>query len=69
MKSLRKLRYLAHDGVRGRHLFVNSAAVRLLAETSRLTGCTLELEHLHAALAPLEEHQGGDDNQPVEYIG
>jgi len=48
---------------------VNSAAVRLLAETSRLTGCTLELEHLHAALAPLEEHQGGDDNQPVEYIG
>jgi len=69
MKSLRKLRYLVHIGIRRRHLFVNSALVGLLAETSRLTSCTLEPENAHAALAPFEEHQGEDDSQPIEYIG
>lgn len=69
MKSLRKLRYLAYIGVRRRHLFMNSAPIDLLAETPRLTGFTLEPKHSHAALAPLEEHQGDDDSQPVEYIG
>ena len=69
MKSLRKLRYLAYIDARWRHLFVNSAPVSLPAETSRLTGCTLQSEYAHAALAPLKEHQGDDDSQPVEYIG
>ena len=68
-KSLWKLRYQAHVGVRRSHLFMNSAPVGLLAETSRPTGCTLEPEHSHAALAPPEEHQGGDDSRPIEYIG
>ena len=48
---------------------MNSAPVGLLAETSRLTGCTLEPENARAALAPFEEHQGEDDSQPVEHIG
>ena len=48
---------------------MNSVPVGLPAKASRLTGRTLEPEHVHAALAPLEEYQGGDDSQPVEYIG
>ena len=48
---------------------MNNAAIDLLAETSRLTGLTVEPEYPHATLAPLEEHQGDDDSQPVEHIG